>query len=154
ASLARPGGNVTGLTTDTGPELAGKRLELLREAVPGLSRVAVLWDPTDLGQSGRLGETQDVARALAVMGQPVPVRGANDFDSAFDTLVRERAEAIYPLGNPLFFENRTRIAQFAVEYRLPSIGARAGYAEAGALMAYGPSFSDLARRAAHYVDRI
>ena len=154
ASLARPGGNLTGLAIDTGPVLAGKRLELLTEVVPGVSRVAVLWDPADPAQSGRLSETQDAARALGVAVQSVPVRGANDFDSAFGAVLRERAEAIYHFGSPLFNENRTRIAEFALQNRLPSIGVRRDYAEAGNLMNYGPSFPDLARRAAAYVAKI
>jgi len=153
ASLARPGGNLTGLATDTGPAQAGKRLELLREAVPGVSRVAALWDP-DPAQSRRLSETQDAARALGVVVQAVPVRGPNDFDRALDAIVREQAEAIAVLGGPFLFENRTRIAEFAWQNRLPSMGGRREFADAGHLMAYGANFPDLARRAAVYVDKI
>jgi putative ABC transport system substrate-binding protein len=126
ASLARPGGNLTGLATDTGPALAGKRLELLLEAVPGISRVAALWDPAAPGQSRRLSETQAAAQALGVAVQSVPVREFNDFDSAFEAIVRGRADAVYPLGTTVLVQNRARIAEFALQNRLPAWGGRVG----------------------------
>jgi putative tryptophan/tyrosine transport system substrate-binding protein len=153
-SLARPGGNLTGMSTDTGPELAGKRLELLKEAVPTLSRVAVLWSPEDAAQNERFATTQEAARVLGVSVQSVPIRGPNDFDSAFEAIVREGADGLAGLGSAFLVAHRIRVAEYALQHRLPSVQTVRTHADAGALMAYGPSLKDLARRAAAYVDKI
>jgi putative ABC transport system substrate-binding protein len=154
ASLARPGGNLTGLAIDTGPALAGKRLDLLREAVPAVSRVAILWNPGEPGASGRFAAVQEVARALGIVVLSAPVYGPDAFDEAFDTIIRERVEAIALVPSPLLAFNRTRVAEFALETRLPTMGSLREEAAAGYLMAYGARLTDLARRAAYYVDRI
>src|SRR5262245_34550798 len=153
ASLARPGGNVTGLT-NTSSELSGKRLELLREAAPGLSRVAVLWNPDIRGAVLDYKGTESAARALRLEPQSVEVSHAEDFDRAFSAVTSQRAQAIVVLPNPLGFANRPRIASFAHRNRLPSMYAQREYVDAGGLMSYGPSLLDLFRRAAIYVDKI
>jgi putative tryptophan/tyrosine transport system substrate-binding protein len=154
ASLARPGGNLTGMSADTGPELAGKRLDLLKQAVPTMSRVAVVWSPEDAAQNERFAYTQDAARTLGIAVQRVPVRGPEDFDSVFVAIVQEGADALVGLGSPLLFAHRRRVVDFALQQGLPSIQTRREFADGGGLMAYGPSFADLARRAATYVDKI
>jgi putative ABC transport system substrate-binding protein len=153
ASLARPGGNITGLT-NISSELSGKRLELLKEAVPGLSRVAVLWNPDIRGAVLDYKGTESAARALRLEPQSVEVSHAEDFDRAFSAVTSQRAQAIVVLPNPLGFANRPRIASFAHRNRLPSMYPQREYADAGGLMSYGPSLSDLFRRAATYVDKI
>jgi putative tryptophan/tyrosine transport system substrate-binding protein len=153
-SLARPGGNLTGMSADTGRELAGKRLDLLKQAVPATSRVAVLWSPEDAARNERFAYTQDAARTFGISVQPVPVRVTEDFDSAFAAVVRDGAEAMVGLGSPLLFAHRRRVADFALRQGLPSIQTRREFADGGGLMAYGPSFADLARRSATYVDKI
>jgi putative ABC transport system substrate-binding protein len=152
-SLARPGGNVTGLS-QIAPETAGKRLELLKEIVPRLSRVAVLWNPE--GQVSSLGwkEIQLPARQLAVQLHSLEARSANDFDKAFEEATRAGAGALVVMPNPVFAGNLTRIADLAVKGRLPSIFHLGEFADAGGLMAYGPDRSDMFRRAAVYVDKI
>jgi putative ABC transport system substrate-binding protein len=153
ASLARPGGNITGLT-NISSELSGKRLELLREAVPGLSRVAVLWNPDIRGAVLDYKGTESAARALRLEPQSVEVSHAEDFDRAFSTVTSQRAQAVVVLPNPLAFANRPRIASFAHRNRLPSMYPQREYVDAGGLMSYGPSLPDLFRRAAIYVDKI
>ena len=154
ASLARPGGNVTG-NSIMSPELSGKRLELLMEAVPGLSRVAFLWNPDVRGAVLDYKETEDAARSLGLQLQSVEVPRAEDFDRAFSAVTKERAQAlIVPGQNPVGFANRGQIASFAQRNRLPSMYAQSEYVDAGGLMSYGPSTADLWRRAATYVDKI
>jgi putative ABC transport system substrate-binding protein len=153
ASLARPGGNVTGMT-ETAPGLPGKRLELLKESSPQASRIAVLWNPTDEGAPPISAETQVAAQILGVQLVPAPVQSTNDFDSAFESIRLERVDAIHIVGGPLFTGNFRPIADFALRNGLPTITARREFPEAGGLMAYGPSFADLARRAATVVDKI
>src|SRR5712692_2544162 len=154
ASLARPGGNVTGLS-NISPELSGKRLELLREVVPGLSRVAFIWNPDVRGAVLDYNETEGAARSLGLQLQSVEVVRAEDFDRAFSAVTKERAQAlIVPAGNPVGFANRGQIASFAQKNRLPSIYAQREYVDAGGLMSYGPSTPDMHRRAATYVDKI
>ena len=154
ASLAQPGGNVTGLSFDAGPGLWGKRLQLLHAVVPGVSRVAVLWNPGESGLSDALGEATDAAHGLGIDAQVVPVRRVDDFDGAFKAIAGGRAGAMFMIGGPFFFVHRVRIADFALQNRLPSMQSGREYAEAGVLMAYGPRFPDLAHRGAAYVDKI
>jgi len=154
ASLARPGGNVTGQSTIS-PELSGKRLEVLREVVPGLSRVAFLWNPEVRGAVLDYKETEDAGRSLALQLQSVEVPRAANLDRAFSAITKERAQALtMPAANPVGFANRGQIASFAQKNRLPSMYAQSEYVDAGGLMSYGPSLPDMSRRAATYVDKI
>jgi putative ABC transport system substrate-binding protein len=154
ASLARPGGNVTGVSSIS-PELSGKRLELLREVIPGLSRVAFIWNPDVRGAVLDYKETESTARSLHLQLQSVEVVRAEDLDRAFSAVTKERAQAlIMPAANPVGFANRGQIASFAQKNQLPSMYAQREYVDAGGLMSYGPSTADLWRRAATYVDKI
>jgi len=154
AGLARPGGNVTGLSSIS-PELSGKRLELLREVVPGLSRVAFLWNPDVRGNVLDYRETEGAARSLRLQLQSVEVVRAEGLDRAFSAVTKERAQAlIVPPLNPVAFSNRDQIVSFAQRNQLPSIYAQREYVDAGGLMSYGPSTPDMHRRAAIYVDKI
>ena len=153
ASLARPGGNVTGLTL-LSPELSGKRLELLKEIVPGMIRVAVLYNSSNPVSAPQLTETQVAARSLGVQLQSLGVRDANGFGSAFAAMTRERAGALMVLSDVMFFNQRTRIVSLATKGRLPAVFWRSEFTEAGGLLAYGPNVSDMYRRAATYVDKI
>jgi putative tryptophan/tyrosine transport system substrate-binding protein len=154
ASLARPGGNVTGLS-NISSELSRKRLELLREAVPGLSRVAALWNPDVRGALLDYKETEGAARLLRLELQSVEVSRAEDLDRAFSAVTKQRAQAlVLPGANPVGFINRGKIATFAQRNRLPSMYPTREYVETGGLMSYGPSLPDLFRRAATYVDKI
>ncbi len=153
ASLARPGGNLTGLTFPT-TELGGKRLQLLKEAVPGASRVAVLWTPALEGSGLRLKATEVAARSLGIEVQPLGVRTPSDLDGAFQVATRGGADALTMVQGPFFFVQRARIAELALKSRLPSISGETGFAELGGLMDYGPSIPDMWRRAATYVDKI
>jgi len=154
ASLARPGGNVTGLSSMS-PELSGKRLELLREVVPGLSRVAIIWNPDVRGAMYDYRETEGAARSLRLQLQSVEVPRAEDFDRAFSAITKDRAQAlVLPTGNPVAFANRGQIASFAQKNRLPSIYGAKEYVDDGGLMSYGPSLPDMFRRAATFVDKI
>jgi putative ABC transport system substrate-binding protein len=153
ASLARPGGNVTGLTS-LSPDLSGKRLEVLTETVPRLSRVAVLWNPTDPGNVRNLKETQAAAQALKLQVQSLEVRSLTDLDNAFESAKREAARALIATRNGLITGNRKRIAELAVKGRLPTMLPGAEFAEAGGLMSYAPNFAENHRRAATYVDKI
>jgi ABC-type uncharacterized transport system substrate-binding protein len=152
-SLARPGGNITGLS-QIAPELAGKRLERLNDIVPTLSRVAVLWDPQDRGSALSWHEIQRPARQLGVQLQALEVRRANDLDHAFEEASRARAGALAIMPSPVFVTNLKRLADLAAESRLPSIFHLREFVDAGGLMAYGPDRSDLFRRTATYVDKI
>ena len=153
ASLARPGGNVTGLSS-LSPELSGKRLELLREAVPGLSRVAFLWNPDIRGAVLDYNETESAARSLGLQVQSVEVLRAEDLDRAFSTVTKQRAQALVFSAGAIGFANRGQVASFAQRNRLPSMYAQSEYVDAGGLMSYGTNFTDLSRRAATYVDKI
>ena len=153
-SLARPGGNVTGLT-NLGPELDGKRLELLKEAVPKLARVAVLYGSASQGRVLDVkGDFLVAARALRLTIQPWEVRGADDFDKVFSAIGKQRPDGIYVIGSPLMNANQKRIVGFALKSRLPSMYARREFVDAGGLMYYGADFADSYRRVAYYVDRI
>jgi putative tryptophan/tyrosine transport system substrate-binding protein len=152
-SLARPGGNVTGIT-NLPRELGGKRLELLKEAVPKVARVAVFYDPALPPSVIEVKELLPVAaRALRLTLQPWEVRGADGFEKVFAALNKQRPDGLYVSGGPLMAANRKRIADFALKTRLPSMGNRE-FVEAGGLMSYGADLPDSYRRVADYVDRI
>jgi putative ABC transport system substrate-binding protein len=136
-------------------EIIGKLLELLKETVPKISRVAALWNPANsVFQSLQLRETEVAARALGVQLQILEARGPDEIDRAFAAMVKERTKALLILGDPVFTSHRKRIADLAAKYRLPAVSGTREYVEAGGLMAYGPSFPDMHRRAATYVDKI
>ena len=153
-SLARPGGNVTGLTNLT-RDLGGKRLELLKEAVPKLSRVAVLYDPASPPSLHEMKLLPADARALNLTIQPWETRAADDFDKVFAALNKRRPDGLYSLGaGAVLRPNHKRIAGFALKSRLPSVGGSREYADAGGLMSYRADLADNYRRVAYYVDRI
>jgi putative ABC transport system substrate-binding protein len=152
-SLARPGGNVTGLE-QMAPGLGGKRLELLKEIVPKLSRVAVLWNPKNAGSTLNWKELQVPARQLGVQLHSLEVSSLTGFDKAFDDAARVHAGALAVMPDPVFVTNLKRIADLAVRSRLPSIFHLREFVDAGGLVAYGPDRADLFRRAATYVDKI
>lgn len=151
ASLSRPGGNVTGVTFISS-ELAAKRLELLKEIIPGVSRVAVLWDPTHVDLEFR--ELEAGARALGVRLQSVEVRAAAELDGAFRSVTGGRADAMIVVPSRLLNLNAKRIAAFAVERRLPAVSMWGFFAEAGGLMSYGPNIDAMIRRTATHADKI
>jgi putative tryptophan/tyrosine transport system substrate-binding protein len=153
ASLARPGGNITGLAT-LSPELSGKRLELLKETVPRLSRVAVLGTSTVPGYAQALRETELAARAFKVKLQNLDVLDPKDIETAFRAASKEHADAVLVLTGLIFNNQRTQVVDLAVKNRLPAIYINTVFVEDGGLMSYGVSQNDLARRAAKYVDKI
>jgi putative ABC transport system substrate-binding protein len=161
SSLARPGGNITGLSELT-PELGAKRLELLKEAVPKVRRVAVLWNPAyseRFGPSFRFWssdwvEVRNAAQVLGMTLQTVEIRGPDDFDTAVSAMTRERADALIAFSDPVIVLHRRRIADLAAKSRLPAVYASREVVDAGGLMFYGPSSTDLFRRAAAYVGKI
>ena len=155
-SLARPGGNVTGLSI-LAPELVGKCLELLKQAVPGISRVAVLWTPGVLGErtdKEMLTEAEVAARTLGMQVQFFEARGPEDFDWAFSERTGARAGALTVLPSNIFVSERRRLVDLAAKNRLPAVDPWREFVDAGGLMAYGPNLGDLYRRAATYVDKI
>ncbi len=153
-SLARPGGNVTGLTSLSG-ELGGKRLELLKEAVPKIARVAVLYDPATPANVLEVKEVLPVAaRALGLTFQPWEVRAADDFEKVFAALNKQRPDGLYVPSGPLMNVNQKRIVGFALKSRLPSMYSNREAVDAGGLMYYGADLADSYRRVAYYVDRI
>lgn len=153
ASLAQPGGNVTGLSS-SGGEVTTKQLELIKEIVPGLSRMMVLSIRTSALHATLLKELETAARNLRIRIDPVPVTTPQELEGAFTAIAKERPEALIPLDDPLTFQERRRIADFALRQRLPTASFQRYYTEAGTLVSYGPSFLDLFRRAAAYVDKI
>jgi putative tryptophan/tyrosine transport system substrate-binding protein len=156
ASLARPGGNITGLTF-LGPELVAKRLELLKEALPRVSRIAALWHPGAYAErttSAMLQETEAAARTLGVQLQRVEVRGPDELDRAFSTMTRERAEALIVLPSAMLYNERRRLVDLAARHRLPAMYQAREIVELGGLIAYGASIPDLIRRSATHVDKI
>lgn len=154
ASLARPGGNVTGMTV-LGPELEGKRLGLLKKAIPRISRVAVLWNPANPAIKFYYEEAAKAATSLRVTLDPVvEVRRPEDFKSAFATITKRRPDALLVLADRFLLAHRARIVEFATTGRLPGMYAYRGYVDAGGLMSYAPSDLELFRSAAGYVDRI
>jgi putative ABC transport system substrate-binding protein len=152
ASLARPAGNVTGLSNQAA-DVAGKRLELLRDVVPGLRRLAVLANASNPISGLETGEVQAAAKALGLDVVALEIRRAEDIAPAFETL-KGRAQALYVAGDPLMISNRVRINTMALVARLPATYNQREYVEAGGLMSYGPNFPDLFRRTAEYVDKI
>jgi putative ABC transport system substrate-binding protein len=153
ASLARPGGNVTGMSL-MAPDLGGKRLELLKEVLPRLARVAVLWNAANPYSALVFKETQAAGPTLGIEVQSLEVRAPDDFDGAFETMRRQRPDALISVEDPLTVNHRQRVADFAVEQRLPSLHGVREFAAAGGLMSYGASLVDLSRRAVGYVDKI
>jgi putative tryptophan/tyrosine transport system substrate-binding protein len=152
-SLARPGGNITGLTI-LGPELSGKRLELLKEAAPNIARVALLWNSANPANELMWKETQAVAHELRVQLQSLEVRSPNDFDSAFETSVREHAQALIAAPEPLINTHLKRIVEFAAKNSLPAMYGAPEAVNAGGLMSYAPNYTYQYRRAATYVDKV
>ena len=153
ASLARPGGNVTGLTS-VGAELKGKQLELLKEVVPKLARVAFLWSPTSPLAAGNLKETETAARSLRIRIQSIEVKGPEDIDAAFQAATKNRAEALVVDSGGFFAFNQKRILELAAKSRLPTMYGNIRYVEAGGLMTYTHDRNAQYRRAAEYVDKI
>ena len=153
ASLTRPGGNVTGLSL-LAPELSGKRLQFLKEVTPKATQVAAIWNAANPAAAGYLAETRAAARSLGVQLQSVEVRQPSDLDAAFEAVTRARPSALITLPDGMLLANKTRIIDFAAKNRLPAIFPDQEFAEAGGLMAYGPSLASNFRRAATYVDRI
>jgi putative tryptophan/tyrosine transport system substrate-binding protein len=153
ASLARPGGNITGLSTLV-PEISGKQLELLKEIVPKLARVAVLGNSTQPGTAQALKEIELASGAFGVKLQYLDVLNPKGIETAFRGASKGRADAVIVLGNPIFLSQRTQIADLAVKNRLPAIYERPEFVEDGGLMTYGVHINDMYRRAAAYVDKI
>jgi putative ABC transport system substrate-binding protein len=153
ASLARPGGNVTGVSNIAG-DLMGKLVELLVQVVPGFSRFAALGNGSNVATAVLLRETETAARSLGLQLQVVDIRAPEDFESAFATISRARVMGVVIMPDPIFISQRQRIADLAIKNRLPTLFARRENAEAGGLISYGPSLPDQFRHATSYVDRI
>jgi len=153
ASLARPGGNVTGVSV-LQPAVVGKQLEFLKDVLPTVTRVAILWNPTNPGHTPVVQEADVAAQRLGVQLHRVEARGPEAFDGAFAAMTRAHADALLVLGGNITFEHRQRLAELAATRRLPTMHNVRPFVEAGGLMAYGPSSRDLRRRAAVYVDKI
>ena len=152
-SLARPGGNVTGMSL-MAPDLGGKRLELLKEVLPRLDRVAVLWNAANPYSALVFKETQAAGRTLGIEVQSLEVRAPDDFDGAFEAARRQRPDALITVEDPLTTSQRQRVEDFTAEQQLPSLHGVREFAAAGGLMSYGASLADLFQRAAGYVDKI
>ena len=153
ASLAQPGGNITGLTVQ-GTDLQGKALQLLKDAVPTASRVAILWNPTEPGRRVQASEAEDAARALGLEVHLLEVRSPAELESLFTAMARERVDAVLVQPSQLIGAHTARIAELAVQSRLPTMGHTTAWVEAGGLMSYGARYIDLFQRAAYYVDKI
>jgi putative tryptophan/tyrosine transport system substrate-binding protein len=153
ASLSQPGGNITGVTA-LSPRLSAKRLELLKQAVPTLSHVAVLFNPDDETKTVDRQQLQVTARALGLRLHSVAIRSPEEFEPGFRTMVRERVDGVVVLSTAFTSFHRAKIIKLAAEHRLPAIYERKEYVEAGGLMAYGPSLPDMLRQAAVYIDSI
>jgi putative ABC transport system substrate-binding protein len=153
ASLARPGGNVTGLSS-LSPDLVGKQLEFLKDVLPTISRVALLWNPANPANALNVREAEVAAQALGVQLHRVEARGPEALDSAFAAMTSAHAGALLVIGDRVFRQHRNRLAELAVMSHLPTMHTIREYVEAGGLMSYGPHSLDLIRRAAYYVDRI
>jgi putative ABC transport system substrate-binding protein len=153
ASLAKPGGNITGLSL-MAPELGGKRLEILKEVLPNISRVAVLWNAANPYSALVLRETQAAAKKLSIHLEPLEVRSPDDFDTAFSSSVAQRVEAIIAVEDPLTFGHRKLIAEFSTKNRVPGIYGLREFVDSGGFLAYGANVAELYRRAAGYVDKI
>jgi len=153
ASLAHPGGNITGLSA-LAPEMSGKQLELLKEIVPKLSRVAIIGNSTNPGDAQSLRETVLAAGSFEIYLRYLDVLDPKDIETVFRTAAKGRADALLMLGNPILNSHRKQIVDLAAKHRLPAAYARPEYVEAGGLMYYGTNYPDLFRRAATYVDKI
>jgi putative tryptophan/tyrosine transport system substrate-binding protein len=153
-SLARPGGNVTGLSYSVGPEIFGKDLELMRELIPELGSVAVLSNAESPNHRLMLDNIKAAASSLSVRLLILDARGPEQFDAAFSAMVKDRVTALFVFGDPMFGVHRARLAELAAHNKLPSMYTNRLHVEAGGLMSYGPSFPDLWRRAAIYVDKL
>jgi putative tryptophan/tyrosine transport system substrate-binding protein len=153
ASLARPGGNITGLSS-MGLELSGKRLELVKETVPKASRVAVLWNPDNPSSVNRMKETKAAASSLGIKLQSLEIRESSDLELAFSSMKNEGAGAVVTLNSPNFVNLSKQIVNLAAKSGLPAMYAESQWADVGGLMSYGPNYPDLWRRAATYVDKI
>jgi putative ABC transport system substrate-binding protein len=151
--LAHPGGNVTGVSI-VSPELTSKRLQLLKEAIPRLTRVAVLWNPDTPWHAKAIEDLKAVGPALSIELEFVTVRTPEELTATFDTLDRMRVRALYLLESPLFFIHRRKLVDLATKARLPVTYGVRDFADAGALMSYGPNYTEIYRRSADYVDRI
>jgi len=154
ANLARPAGNVTGVSWDPTPDLAGKQLELLRETVPRASRLALLWNPDTPGSIAFVERARAAAQALGVALQSLEVRTPAEFQGAFGAMANERAGGALVLGSAFAYVHRDQIARLAAQHRLPAIYGNRDSVDGGGLMSYGPSLVDQHRRAAYYVDKI
>jgi putative tryptophan/tyrosine transport system substrate-binding protein len=152
-SLSRPGGNVTGLT-NVAPELNAKRLELLKEVAPKVSRLAVIWNPDSPVEQLGFRERSSAAQAVGIEIQSIEIRTVDDLSEAFAALSSSGVHAVLAHGNPVNFRGRQLIADFALKNGLPTIFEERLFVESGGLMSYAPSFSDMFRRAASYVDKI
>ena len=156
ASLARPGGNITGLTF-LGPQLVPKRLALLKEALPAISQVAVLWHPGaygDVTMTDMMKETEEAAGTLGVQLRRAAVRGPDEFPRAFSSFAGQRAEAVLVFPSPMLYTERRRIVDLATEHRLPMMAMGKEFVQLGGLMSYGADINDFNRRCATYVDKI
>jgi putative ABC transport system substrate-binding protein len=153
ASLARPGANVTGIES-LAPDLDVKRLELLKQVVPSLARLSVIYNSTDPGALVHIEIAKATAQSLGFQARLMEVRSPAEFDSAFAAILRDRPDALLTVTDPLTFTHRARVAEFALQNRLPAIYEFRPFVEAGGLMSYGPNMLELWRRAAYYVDRI
>jgi putative ABC transport system substrate-binding protein len=154
ASLARPGGNVTGLAVDTGSEILGKRFELLKETLPNLSRLGIIWNPDVALNRIRQTSMTETARTLGLTTIPVEVRGLDALEQAFAIMLRDRAQAFVVQGDSVLNEYRGQIAELALRNRLPAASVQRELAEAGFLLSYGADIGDLYRRSAGFVDKI
>jgi putative ABC transport system substrate-binding protein len=152
-SLARPGGNLTGLSS-IAPDLEGKRLELLREVVPKLAHVGVFFNPANLFHTVSMRNARTAAKALGIGLLPLTVRVSQDLDGAFATILKEKPDALLVLADRVYLHERKRMMDFALQHRLPNANAHKEMVDAGGLMSYGPSYEDMHRRAADYVDKI
>jgi len=153
-SMSRPGGNFTGLTFSVGYELAGKRVDLLKEVVPGVSRVAVLANPANPTNAAYLASARTSSATLGLQIEPFEVPAASDLSNAFSIMMKWQANGLITLNDAMFFSQRDRISELAASSGLPAIYPESEFVRAGGLMAYGPRLSDLFQRAASYVDRI
>ena len=152
-NIARPSGNTTGLNA-INDELGGKRLELLKEVIPRISRVAVIRNPNNLASATQLADTEAGTRALRLQIQLLDLKGPDDFEKAFGAAARQRADAVFGLPDTMLTVHRKRLAELAAKHRLPTMYPSREHPEAGSLMSYGPNIPDLFRRAASYVDKI
>jgi putative ABC transport system substrate-binding protein len=152
-SLARPGANVTGVST-MAVELSGKRLDLLKQAVPEARRIAAIWNAADDGMNAEYSATVSVARGLGIELEPLGARAGDDLTLAYETASNRGAQAVVVMQDPFILVNRTRLVELSVQSRLPTISGDAAFAAAGGLMSYGPNPSAVTRRMAYFVDKV